>query len=100
VRHAVGRERLELGQAELQGVEAEHVGHGLVEMMLLPGEEVLPGRGLQPLWQLYDGTFRHEPGRRPRPGAKFLDAPALPPKDILVTHLQVEPPRSWRSKFR
>jgi len=30
----------------------------------------------------------------------FLDAAALAPKDILVTHLQVEPARGWHSKFR
>ena len=46
MRHPVGAQRVELGQAELQRVEAEQVGDGLVEMALLPGEQVLPRGGL------------------------------------------------------
>ena len=53
-------------QAELQRVEAEQVGHRVVEMALFPREQVLSRRGLQPLGQLYDRAFRHEPDRPAR----------------------------------
>ena len=98
--HAVGAQCFELGQAELQRVEAEHVGDGLVEMALLPGEEVLSRRGLQPLGQLYDRAFRHEPDRRTRLRHAALDAQALAREDILVTHLHADRVGGWNSKFR
>ena len=65
MRHPIGAQRVELRQAELQRVEAEQVGDGVVEMTLLPCEQVLSRRGPQPLGQLYDRAFRHEPDRTP-----------------------------------
>ena len=41
MRHAVGAQRVEFGQAELQRVEAEQVGDGLVELTLFPVEQIL-----------------------------------------------------------
>ena len=66
MRHAVGLQRVELGQPELQRVKAEQVGDGTVEMALLPLEQHLPDGGPQPLGQLYDRAFRHEPDRSAR----------------------------------
>jgi hypothetical protein len=66
VRHAVRLQRIELRQAELQRVKAEQVGDGLVEMALLPLEQDLSHGGPQPLGQLYDRAFRHEPDRTAR----------------------------------
>ena len=57
MRHPVGAQRVELRQAELQRVEAEQIGHGMVEMALFPREQVLPRGGFQPLGQLYDRAF-------------------------------------------
>ena len=63
MRHPVGAQPIELRQAELQRVEAEQIGHGVVEMALFPPEQVLSRRGLQPLGQLYDRAFSHELAR-------------------------------------
>ena len=52
MRHAVGAQRIELRQAELQRVEAEQVGHGRVEMALFPFEQVLPAGVSQPMGNL------------------------------------------------
>jgi len=52
VRHAVGTQRVELRQAELQSVKSEQIRDRLVEMTLFPGEQVLTCRGPQPLGQL------------------------------------------------
>ena len=51
VRHPVGTQAVELGQAELQGMEAERVGHALVQAVLLPGHQVSTGRARQPVAQ-------------------------------------------------
>ena len=72
MRHPVGAQRVELRQAELQRVEAEQVGHGVVEMALFPREQVLPRGGFQPLGQLYDRAFRHEPDRPARVRRQLL----------------------------
>ena len=48
VRHAVGAQAVEFGQAQLQRVEAEGVGHRVVEPVLLPGQQVAARRGPQP----------------------------------------------------
>ena len=61
VRHAIRAQRIELGQAELQRVEAEQVGNGNVEVALLPLQNVTTCRGLQPVSQTYNRAFRHEP---------------------------------------
>jgi hypothetical protein len=42
VRHAVGAQGVDFGRAELQCVIAEHVGHRLVELGLLPCQQVAP----------------------------------------------------------
>ena len=61
VRHPVGSQGLQLGQAELQGVEAEQIGHGDVQMGLFPLQNVSARRGLEPIGQTYNRAFRHEP---------------------------------------
>ena len=66
MRHPVGAQRIELRQAELERVKAEQIGDRAVEMALFPAEQVLSGRGLQPLRQLYDRAFCHEPDRPAR----------------------------------
>ena len=56
----LARRPVDLGQAQLQRVVAEHVGHGLVELGLLPRQQVAAGRGLEPLLQTYNLTA-HDP---------------------------------------
>ena len=52
MRHAIGTQRVELRQAELQSVKSEQIRDRLIEMTLFPGEQVLTCRGTQPLGQL------------------------------------------------
>ena len=54
VGHAVGLQRVQLGQPQLQGVEAKHIGHRLGALGVLPGQQALAGRGLQPIVQTYN----------------------------------------------
>ena len=66
VRHAVGAKAVELGHAELQRVETEGVGDGLVETVLFPLEQVASRRGLQPKAQLYNRLVsRHDESNPP-----------------------------------
>lgn len=58
VGHPVGAQRIELGQSELKGMEAENIGHRAIELNLLPCHEVLAGRGSQPLIKLYNRLRR------------------------------------------
>ena len=80
-------------------MEAEHVGDGLVEMALLPREQILSRRCLEPLGQLYDGAFRHESDRNCL-GIRDTRDRATVPEDILVTDLLAAPVGGWNSKFR
>ena len=64
VRHAVGTQRLQVGQAHLQSMETEQVRHRLVQLSLLPCQQVLPGRGFQPRGQPYNRGFTCGHGSR------------------------------------
>ena len=58
----LGHERV--GQAELQRVEAEGVGHGMVQPVLLPGQQIAAGRRPEPGPQLYNRVVpRHDAHR-------------------------------------
>ncbi len=66
VRHAVGAQALEFGQAQLHGMETEGVGHRMVEPVLLPGQQVAARRSPQPGPQLYNRLVsRHDESDRP-----------------------------------
>ena len=54
VRHAVGAQRVELWQPELQGMDAEQVDNRGIELALLPLQQVAAWRGRQPEPQLYN----------------------------------------------
>jgi len=43
MRHAVGAQRVEFGQAKLQRVKAEEVDDDAIELSLFPRQQVLPG---------------------------------------------------------
>ncbi|MOA65613.1 hypothetical protein D3C78_1920660 [compost metagenome] len=60
MRHAVGAQPIDLGGPELQGVVTENIGHRLVELGLLPGQEVAAGGGREPILQTYNLTA-HDP---------------------------------------
>ena len=49
-----GAQAVELRQPQLHGVEAEGVGHVLIQALLFPLEEHPARRGLQPMTQLYN----------------------------------------------
>ena len=111
VRHAVAAQRIGLRQAELQRVEAEQVGHGLVQVLLFPVEQVAPAgvasQEAKPIirslcamdlialpaftdnyiWMLHDGTDAVvvDPGDA-APVLATLDARQLALAAILVTH--------------
>lgn len=53
MRHAIMAQRLQRRETELQGVKAEHVGHGPIELRLLPFEKVPTRRSLQPFLETY-----------------------------------------------
>ena len=67
MRHSVGAQGVQFGQAELQCVEAEQVGHRHVEVALLPLQHIAARGRLQPLGQTYNRATRfHEPERPAR----------------------------------
>ena len=49
VRHAVAAQPVELRQPQLQAVVAEHIGHGGIEALLLPGQQVAAGSAVEPV---------------------------------------------------
>lgn len=54
VRHAVGFQPIQLGHAQLQGIETEHIDHSLRKVFALPGQQVLPLRREPPFIETYN----------------------------------------------
>ena len=57
VRHAVGAQRIELGQADLQCMKTEDIADHAVELRLPPGQQVLAGPRFEPGGQCFDAGW-------------------------------------------
>jgi len=54
VRNAVLRQRGQCGQAQLNRVVAEHIGHQCVQLRALPAQQVLACGGMGPALEIYN----------------------------------------------
>ncbi len=59
VRHSIGRQCVKFGQAQLQGMKAEHVGDQCIHFRRFPRLKVTSGGRVPKIWHPYN-LFTHE----------------------------------------
>ena len=58
--HSVGQQTVQLGHAQLHGIEPEDIGQGIGKLALLPRQGVPALRGIPPIVQTYN-LLTHAP---------------------------------------